>query len=179
MPKSLRSLPIDRLMKRIAVLISMAACVALAASPPASARPRATPTPSPSPPVADPAITKIARQQFVQWQAGLLNKSLYAAQLLPQLTDAKIADTSHALAQLGALTGMVYVGRWINPEFPPGARGYIYQMHCAEGNVYLWMAIDGDGKIASIFFKNRLDVENVTPAPSASPVPSAMPRSAL
>jgi len=28
------------------------------------------------------------------------------------------------------------VGRWINPNFPPGARGYIYQMRCTSGNVY-------------------------------------------
>ncbi len=130
----------------------------------------ATPTPSPSPaPVADPAITKIARQQFVQWQAGIINKSLYAPELLPQLTDAKIGDTSHALAQLGALTTTVYVGRWINPDFPPGAQGFIYQMRCVSGNVYLWLALRADGKIATIFFKNRLDVENVTPAPSATP----------
>jgi hypothetical protein len=158
-------------MKGAATALAFASCVALALPVTGSARPHVTPSPSPSP-VADPAITKIVRQQFVQWQAGVVNKSLYATQVLPQLTDAKIGDTSHALAQLGALTDQAYVGRWINPDFPPGANGYIYQMRCTLGNVYLWLAIDAEGKIATIFFKNRLDVENVTPAPTTSPSPA-------
>ncbi len=148
------------------MLVGIAVPVLLVAAP-SPARPHATPSPSPSP-VADPAITTIARHQFVQWQAGVVTKSLYAIQTQSQLTDAKIADTSHALGELGALNDMVYVGRWLNPNFPD-RHGYIYQMRCASGNVYLWLAIDADGKIATIFFKNRLDVENVTPAPSGSP----------
>ncbi len=164
---SLRSSRTDLL--RALVLGAVALAAALLFTPcPGWGRPRATPTPSPSPPVADPAITTIARQQFVQWQAGLVNKRLYAPQTLPALTDEKIADTSKLLAQLGALTDMVYVGPWFNPSFPD-RRGYIYQMRCASGNVYLWLGLDADGKIATIFFKNRLDVETVTPAPSASP----------
>jgi hypothetical protein len=139
---------------------------------PAPARPRATPTPSPTPtPVADPAMTKLATQQFVQWQAGVINKSLYAQQVLDKLNDAKISDTSHALGQLGALTQVVFIGPWIDPSFPPGARGYIYQMRCADGNIYLWLALDPAGKIATIFFKNRLDVETVTAPPSSTPQP--------
>lgn len=168
MPRSLHSLNTNRL-KLAARLVAFAAVVV--AVPAASwARTHATPTPSPSPsPVADPAITTIARHQFVQWQAGVVNKSLYAEQLMPQLTDAKIADTSSKLAQLGALTSMVYIGRWINPDFPPGINGYIYQMRCVSGNVYLWLALEPDGKITTLTFKNRLDVENVTPSPSATP----------
>jgi hypothetical protein len=135
-----------------------------------SARPHATPAPTPTP-VADPVITKLARQQFVQWQAGSVNKSLYAPETVAKLTDEKIADTARALGQLGALTDMVYIGRWINPEMPMMS-GYIYQMRCTDGNVYLWLALQPDGKIASIIFKNRLDVENVTPGPSPAPTPT-------
>lgn len=155
-------------------LIATAPVVALLAAvwSPAWARPHPTPTPSPTAaPSADPAITNVARHQFVAWQAGVINKGLYASQVLAQLTDAKIAQTSQALAQLGALTDVVYMGRWVNPDFPAGASGYIYQMRCTQGNVYLWLALDAEGKIATIFFKNRLDVETVTPAPSASPSP--------
>jgi len=47
--------------------------------------------------------------------------------------------------------------------------GYIYQMRCTSGNVYLWIAVDGQGKIDSFVFKNRFDVENVTPSPSSTP----------
>jgi hypothetical protein len=164
---SLRSSRTDTSRKLALAAVAIAAAL-LCAPCPSWGRPRATPTPSPSPPIADPAITKIARQQFVQWQSGAVNKSLYAPQTIPQLTEAKIAATSGLLAQLGALTDTVYIGPWLNPDFP-NRRGYIYQMRCAVGKVYLWFALDADGKIATLFFKNRLDVENVTPAPSASP----------
>jgi putative lipase involved disintegration of autophagic bodies len=101
-----------------------------------------------------------------------VNKSLYAQQVLAKLSDAQIADASAKLGQLGALTDVVYIGRWIDATFPAGARGYIYQMRCVSGNIYLWLAFDAQGKIATILFKNRLDVETVTPSPS--PVPSAL-----
>jgi hypothetical protein len=42
-------------------------------------------------------------------------------------------------------------------------------MRCVLGNVYLWLALQPDGKITTLTFKNRLDVENVTPSPSATP----------
>lgn len=136
------------------------------------ARSHATPSPSPSPtPVADPAITKLARAQFVAWQAGVVNEHLYAAQVLDKIDAAKISDVSHALGSLGALIDTVYIGPWFDASFPAGARGYIYQMRCVSGNIYLWLALDPQGKIATIFFKNRLDVETVTPAPSPSDGP--------
>jgi hypothetical protein len=151
--------------------IAIAALLCALAAP-GLARPHGTPTPSPTPtPIADPAMTKLATQQFVQWQAGVINKNLYAQQVLDKLNDAKISDTSHALGQLGALTQVVFIGPWIDPSFPVGARGYIYQMRCADGNIYLWLALDPQGKIATIFFKNRLDVETVTAPPSSPPSP--------
>ncbi len=157
-------------MKHAAAGTIAALLLVLASGAPGIGRPHAAPTASPTPaPVADPAITKIARQQFVQWQAGAVNKSLYAPQLQAQLTDAKIGDTSQKLGELGALTDTVYVGRWINPDFPADTHGYIYQMLCSQGKVYLWMAIDVQGKIDWFTFKNRLDVENVTPSPSETP----------
>ena len=168
MLRSCRSLRTNRA-TWLALIIGAIAIAGLFAFPMASwGRPHPTASPSPTP-VADPAITKIARAQFVQWQAGVVTKSLYADAVLPQLTDAKISDTSHALSQLGALTDTVFIGDWVNPTFPAGTHGYIYQMRCVEGNVYLWMALNADGKIAMLFFRNRLDVETVTPGPSATP----------
>ncbi|MBV8116955.1 MAG: hypothetical protein JOZ01_03195 [Candidatus Eremiobacteraeota bacterium] len=142
---------------------------------PAGARPSATPTPAPTAtPVADPVVTKIARQQFVAWQAGSINKSLYAPQVVPKLTDAKVNDVAHALSGLGPLVDTAFIGPFSAADIPPDARGYIYQMRCTDGNVYLWMIIDGSGKIATIFFRNTLDVDTIerpgTPAP-ASPRP--------
>ena len=130
-----------------ALLLAMAIALACAVLPPAgSARPHPSPSPSPTP-IADPQITLLARQQFVAWQAGEINQHLYAQQVLDKLSDAKISETSHALGQLGALTDTVFIGPWEDPSFPSGARGYIYQMHCVEGNIYLWLALDPQGKL--------------------------------
>ena len=80
-----------------------------------------------------------------------------------------------ALAALGPLTDTTFIGPFEAADIPPNARGYIYQMHCTAGNIYLWMILDADGKIATIFFKDKLDIETIerpgTPEP-ASPQPS-------
>ena len=48
-------------------------------------------------------------------------------------------------------------------------------MRCENGSIYLWIIIDADGKIATIFFKDKLDIETIerpgTPPP-ASPQPT-------
>ena len=140
----------------------------------AQARPKATPTPAPTPtPVADPAVTKLVIQQFVDWQAGTVNKSMYVAGVQSKLSDDKVNEVSRKLGLLGALTNTVYIGPLLVTDMPPDAHGYIYQMQCREGNVYLWLIINGQGKIATIFFKDKLTTEEVelpaTPGPSASP----------
>jgi hypothetical protein len=155
--------------------IFIALCVlGFTAAAPAFARSHPTPTPAPTPtPVEDPAVTKFARQQFVAWQAGNVNKSLYVPQIQAKLTDEHITDISRELGALGPLTGTVYIGPMLVPDAPDGSKGYIYQMLCAEHNVYLFMIISPDGKIGSFLFKDRLDAETVkvqpTPSPSASP----------
>jgi hypothetical protein len=154
----------------LAALLALATAGAIGAQPAAAAR--ATPTPAPTPaPVADPAVTRIARQQFVAWQAGSINKGLYAPEVVPKLTDAKIADVSRVLGALGPLTGTVYVGPFSATDIPADAHAYIYQMQCADGNIYLWMILDGKGKIATIFFKDKLDVETVERPGTASAPP--------
>ena len=156
----------------IAALLALGIASAAGIRPAAAARPTPTPAPTPTP-VADPAVTRIARQQFVAWQAGSINKSLYAPEVVSKLTDAKIADVSHALSALGPLTGTVYIGPFSAVDIPPDAHAYIYQMQCADGNIYLWMILDGKGKIATIFFKDKLDVETVErPDTAASSPPS-------
>jgi len=158
--------------------ISLGAIALVAASllvaVPAGARPAPpTPTPSPSPPPpADPAMTKIARQQFLAWQIGSLDLKLYDARLLPALTDAKVADTSKHLAPLGALTDTVWIGPFAGPDFPSDARGFIYQMICSNGKVYEFLVVTGEGKIATMFFRDTLTTEDLTgPAPSPSHSP--------
>lgn len=162
---------VDRIRQAFATLAAVAALAA-----PASARPSATPTPAPTPtPVADPLVTKVARQQFVAWQAGSINKRLYASEVVPKLTDAKVNDVAHALSALGPLTDTTFIGPFSAADIPPGAAGYIYQMHCQEGNIYMWMILDSDGKIATVFFKDKLDIETIErpeSEPPASPRPS-------
>jgi hypothetical protein len=150
------------------------ALLALICSTAAQARPRPTPTPSPTPtPVADPAVTKLVRQQFVAWQAGNINRSAYSSKVQTKLTDAIVDDVSRKLGTLGPLTDEIYVGPFYSDDFPADAHGYIYQMLCREGNVYLFMILDGQGKIATIYFKDKLTTETIevpaTPAPSPSP----------
>lgn len=163
-------------MKRFALALALLASAVFAVqTAPAQASSRPTPTPAPTPtPVADPAITRLARQQFVAWQAGNVNRSLYSPAVIPKLTDAKVSDVSHALGALGPLTNTVFMGPFAAEDIPPDAHGYIYQMQCAEGAIYQWMIVDGQGKIATIFFKDKLDVETLvgTPAPNPPPNPS-------
>jgi hypothetical protein len=147
--------------------------VGLLVASPAGARPHPTPTPSatPTPPPADPAVTKLARQQFLAWQIGSIEKSLYDPRLLAQLTDAKIAETSKAIAPLGALIDTVYVGPFTGSDFPPDAKGYVYQMTCTQGKMYEFVVLTGEGKIATMFFRDTLTTEEITGPAVHSPAP--------
>jgi hypothetical protein len=158
----------------IAAAVVVALCLGTLLAPRAAARPApATATPSPSPsPVADPAITKLVRQQFVAWQSGSINKSLYSDKIQAQLNDAKINDVSQKLAALGALESMVYIGPFVSSDSPPDAHGYIYQMLCREANVYVFTIVDPQGKIATIYFKDRLVTETVEVPATAAPSPT-------
>lgn len=167
---SLRSLRISRSAALAALFAVLVYGVAFARPHPAS------PTPSPSPtPVADPAVTKLMRQQFVALQSGTVNKTLYSAGARVKLTDAMIDDLSHKLAALGPLTDMLYLGPFFTNDIPSDAHGYIYQMLCREGNVYLLTIIDGQGKIATIYFKDKLTTEDVEVPAGASPSAQSSP----
>lgn len=134
-------------------------------APNAVARPHsATPTPSPTP-VADPAITALARKQFVAWQSGSINKGLYSDSITDQLTDDKINETAQALGKLGFLTGTTYMGPLAIGDLP-GDDGYIYQMSCVNGIVYQFIVLDPQKKIVRIFFRDTLTIETVTASPS-------------
>jgi hypothetical protein len=161
-------------MRRSFHILAAMLILGLTVAAPALARSHATPTPAPTPtPVEDPTVTKLARQQFVAWQAGNVNKSLYVPQIQAKLTDEHITDISRELGALGPLTGTVYIGPMLVPDAPDGSKGYIYQMLCAEHNVYLLMVLSPDGKIGSFSFRDTLNSETikvpVTPSPSPPP----------
>jgi hypothetical protein len=142
---------------------------------PAGARPKPTPTPSPTvAPVADPAITKLARQQFLAWQIGTIDKTLYSPDLLAKATDEKIADVSRHIAPLGALISLDYVAPFTGEGFPTDAKGYIYQMNCSNGKIFEEIVLTG-GKIGYLYFRDTLTTEDVTAPAGTPPPPTSMP----
>lgn len=168
-------------MSRISLAIVGLLAAALLFAGPAGARPAPTPSPSPTvPPVADPAITKLARQQFVAWQIGTIDKSLYSPELLAKATDEKIADVSRHIAPLGALISMNYIAPFSGEDFPPDAKGYIYQMICSNGKIYEEIVLTG-GKIGYLYFRDTLTTEDVTTQGGAAPAspPPPVPRKRL
>jgi hypothetical protein len=170
-------------LSRISLALAGTIAAALLFAGPAIARPtKATPSPSPTvAPVADPAITKLARQQFLAWQIGTIDKSLYTADLLSKATDDKIADVSRHIAPLGALISMDYVTPFSGEDFPADAKGYIYQMNCSNGKIFEEIVLTG-GKIGYLYFRDTLTTEDETvpggggsPSPAPTATPFAMP----
>jgi hypothetical protein len=156
-------------LSRISLALVGLLAVALCFAGPAGARPKATPTPSPTvAPVADPAITKLARQQFLAWQIGTIDKSLYTADLLAKATDEKIADVSRHIAPLGALISLDFIAPFSGEDFPADAKGYIYQMNCSNGKIYEEIVLTG-GKIGYMYFRDTLTTEDVTTQGGAAP----------
>jgi hypothetical protein len=145
-----------RLSRSFTTSFALALFVALAAVPAVARHATPTPTASPSLPPEDPAITTIARREFVQWQAGTVDKSHYAAPTQAKLTTEKISDTAAALAGLGSLQSVEWNGSLSEDSAPPGTKGYLYRMICVSGAVYEELTIGPDGKIDGIFFRDKL-----------------------
>jgi hypothetical protein len=125
------------------------------------------PTPVPS---EDPAVTAIARREFVAWQIGVVNKARYTPDLAAAITDDKVKQSSTALAALGTFERSEYVGPATIADAEPGedVRGYFYRMVCSEGAVYMKLALSGpQNKVAFIGFNDKLhDDAEATPVPT-------------
>jgi hypothetical protein len=143
--------------------LTLALCAALAGAalvtPPVNARPAAaTPSPSPFPtatPVEDPAITAVAKREFVAWQAGVVKRKQYTAAMQIRLTDQLIGQTARALGTLGALESMQFMGPVQVDDAPPNTSSYMYRVNCANGSVYMQFALTTDGKIAGMLFQDK------------------------
>ena len=127
-------------------------------APPVRARRARMPTPTPSPtptPIADPAITQLARQQFVAWQAGIVNKSLYVAAGAREAYRCKDRrDVSQALGQLGRADGHGLHRALGRPELPAGrARLHLPDAAASTATSTCGWRSTAQGKIATIFFK--------------------------
>ncbi|HTV94271.1 MAG TPA: hypothetical protein VMG98_16330 [Verrucomicrobiae bacterium] len=122
----------------------------------ARAHPSPTPTATPTLPPENPAITAIARREFVSWQAGAVDKNHYVeaaqSQLTPDITD----KMSKALVGYGALEHTEWYGTFPIVGAPPGVVGYTYRMVCTNDAIFEQMMIEADGKIDSINFLKKL-----------------------
>lgn len=122
-----------------------------------TAAPSASPAVQESPiaiPPEDPAVTKLAFQQFVSWQAGIVKRALYTPHVQGQITDTVLKETSQQLGALGPLLTAKYIGPVTTDTAPAGSANYLYLMICDRGSVYMQFAIDRDGKIGGIVFRN-------------------------
>lgn len=109
-----------------------------------------TPAPLPSPIMVaeDPKIHKLAVQQFLAWQQGAVDRTLYTDDLATQLTDDVISQASATLANLGALQSATFRGISHTQQ----ADLYVYHMVCDRGAVDEDFALDPKGRILRIYF---------------------------
>lgn len=122
----------------------------------ARAHPSPTPTATPTLPPENPAITAVARREFVAWQAGAVDKTHYVEAAQSDLTTDATDKMSKALVSLGALMHTDWNGNFPIIGAPPGVIGYIYHMVCTNDAIYEELMIGPDGKIDSINFLKKL-----------------------
>jgi len=109
--------------------------------------PPAVPSPKPAPET--PSITKLAIQQFLAWQSGVVDRTLYSQSVTDALTDDVLTRGTATLARLGGLQKATFRGI----SHAKGATFYVYHMACEYGSVEMEFALDPAGKIALIFFE--------------------------
>jgi hypothetical protein len=144
---------------RAATLIALAAGLAafggghLRAQETQPSAPAAEPTrpavPSPKPAPDDPKIHKFAVQQFLAWQQGQIDRSLYSDDVNTELTDEVLDNATKTLAHLGALQQVTFRGL----SKAHDVTFFVYKMSCERGSVDMDFALDPQGKVALIFFE--------------------------
>jgi hypothetical protein len=122
----------------------------------ARTQPSPTPTATPTLPPENPAITAIARREFVSWQAGAVDKDHYVDAAQAQLTSDVTEKMSKALEGYGALVKTEWYGTFPIVGAPPGVVGYTYRMVCSSDAIFEQLMIGSDGKIDSINFLKKL-----------------------
>jgi hypothetical protein len=107
------------------------------------------PLPSPKPGPDVPARHKLAVQQFLAWQQGQVDRSLYGDEVNSELSDEVLDRATKTLANMGALQSATFVGT----AHAKGVDVFVYKMTCENGSVNMDFALDPGGKIALIFFE--------------------------
>jgi hypothetical protein len=114
-----------------------------------AAGPTNPPIPSPKPAPDDPKIHKFAVQQFLAWQQGQIDRTLYSDDVNNELTDEVLDSATKTLANLGALQHVTFRGL----SKAHDVTFYVYKMACERGAVDMDFALDPQGKVAIIFFE--------------------------
>lgn len=114
-----------------------------------AAEPTRPPVPSPKPAPDDPKIHKFAVQQFLAWQQGQIDRSLYSDDVNNELTDEVLDNATKTLAHLGALQQVTFRGL----SKAHDVTFYVYKMSCERGSVDMDFSLDPQGKVALIFFE--------------------------
>ena len=114
------------------------------------------PTATPTLPPEDPAITVVARREFVAWQAGVVEKARYSPAAQAKLTDESISNVSKALSSYGALLHTQWMGYLPIVGGQSGEVGYTYRMECTSAPLFEQLMIGPDGKIDSIDFRDKV-----------------------
>lgn len=107
------------------------------------------PIPSPRPGPDDPQRHKLAIQQFLAWQQGDVDRTLYGDEVNTELNDELLDRAGKTLANMGALQSAVFLGT----ARAKGLNIFVYKMTCQNGSVNMDFALQPDGKIALIFFE--------------------------
>lgn len=144
---------------RLAALLALIAAAAIFAGghgraqqappSPAAAAPTNPPIPSPKPAPDDPKLHKFAVQQFLAWQQGQVDRSLYSDDVNNELTDEVLDNATKTLARMGALQQTTFRGL----SKAKDVTFYVYKMTCEHGSVDMDFALDPEGKVAVIFFE--------------------------
>ena len=130
------------------------------------ARAHPTPTAPPTaPPPEAPSVHKIAIQQLVAWQAGIIDRHRYGTEFNAGVDDATLKKISLELGQKGAFVSSDYLGPVAVDGAPANVVSYMYRMICANGDVYERLSLQPNGIIAGVLFRDRLE----TPDPAESP----------
>jgi hypothetical protein len=107
------------------------------------------PLPSPRPGPDNPQRHKLAVQQFLAWQQGDVDRSLYGDEVNSELNDDLLDRAGKTLANMGALQSAVFLGT----ARAKGLDIFVYKMTCQNGSVDMDFALAPDGKISLIFFE--------------------------
>lgn len=119
-------------------------------APDASATPAAGPSLPPAQPGPDdPQRHKFVVRQFLAWQQGTVDRTLYTDQVNGELSDQVLNQGTQTLANMGGLQSVTFVGT----SHAKAGDVYVYKVTCEHGSVNMDFALTPDGKISLIFFE--------------------------